>query len=50
MALPRPQPGPAILPNGSTRDGPLQKSLEAQRHGEHPFELAIEMELVVADP
>jgi hypothetical protein len=38
------------LPNGSALDGPLPQFLEAQQHGEHPFELAVEMDLITAEP
>ena len=39
---------PCGLPNGSASDRPLPQVLEAQQHGEHPFELAIEVDLVAA--
>jgi hypothetical protein len=41
---------PAILPNGSSRDRPLPQVLEPQQHGQHPFELAVETDLVAAEP
>jgi hypothetical protein len=36
----------AFLPNGSALDRRLPQVLEAQQHGEHPFELAVEMDLI----
>jgi hypothetical protein len=36
-----------VLPNGSARVHP---SLQAQQHSEHPFEFAVEMDLIVAEP
>jgi hypothetical protein len=44
------RPPPLVLRNGSARDRPLPQVLEAQKHGEHPFELSIEMDLVAAEP
>jgi hypothetical protein len=38
------------LPNGLAFDRPLPQVLEAQQHGEHPFELAVEMDLITAEP
>ena len=37
------------LRNGSASDRPLPQVLEAQQHGQHPFELAVEMDLVAAE-
>ena len=39
-------PCSAFLPNGSALDRRLPQVLEAQQHGEHPFELAVEMDLI----
>ena len=39
----------AVLPNGSTLDGRWPQLFETQQHGEHPFELAVEMNLVTGD-
>jgi hypothetical protein len=38
------------LPNGSARDRALPQVLQAQQHGQYPFELAVEMHLVAAKP
>jgi hypothetical protein len=38
-----------FLPNGSAFDRPLPQVLEAQQHGQHPFELAVEMDLITAE-
>src|ERR1700727_2791338 len=43
-------PPPLVLRNGSARDRPLPQVLEAQEHGQHPFELSVEMDLVAAEP
>jgi hypothetical protein len=32
------------LPNGSALDGSTSQVLEPQQHGEHSFELAVEMQ------
>jgi hypothetical protein len=39
-----------LLPNGSAFDCPLPQVLEPQQHGQHPFELAVEVDLVAAEP
>jgi hypothetical protein len=39
-----------FLPNGLALDRPLPQVLEAQQHGEHLFELAVEMDLIAAEP
>ena len=39
-----------VLRNGSTRDRSLSQVLEAQQHGQRPFELSVEMDLVAAEP
>ena len=39
-----------ILPNGSVLDRSLPQVLEPQQHGQHPFELAVEMDLVAPEP
>jgi hypothetical protein len=41
-------PCPPVLPNGSALVRPLPQVLEAQQHDEHPFGLAVEMDLVAA--
>src|SRR6266446_10314290 len=38
-----------ILPNRLARDRPQPQILEAQQHREHPFELAVKMDLVPAE-
>ena len=38
------------MPNGSALDRPLPQVLEAQQHGQHPFELAVEMDLKSTEP
>jgi hypothetical protein len=38
------------LRNGSARDRPLPQVFEAQQHGQHPFELSVEVDLVAAEP
>jgi hypothetical protein len=38
-----------FLPNGSVLDSPLPQILEPQQHDQHPFELAIEMNLIAAE-
>ena len=43
-------PPPLVLRNGSARDRPLPQVLEAQQHGQRPFELSVEMDLVAAEP
>src|SRR4029077_5096939 len=43
-------PPPLVLRNGSARDRPLPQVLEPQQHGQHPFELAIEADLVTTEP
>src|ERR1700722_15981533 len=43
-------PPPLVLRNGSARDRPLPQVFEAQEHGERPFEFAVEMDLVAAEP
>lgn len=40
----------SVLPNGSALDGGASQVLEPQQHSEHPFELAVEMDLVAAKP
>jgi hypothetical protein len=37
------------LPNVSVFDRPLPQVLEARQHGQHPFELAVEMDLISAE-
>ena len=44
------RPAPLVLQNESARDRPLPEILQAQQHGQHPFELSIEMDLVAAEP
>jgi hypothetical protein len=39
-----------VLPNGSTHDRRLPQVLQAQQHGEHAFELAVEMDLIASKP
>ena len=39
----------AFLPNVSVFDRPLPQVLEARQHGQHPFELAVEMDLISAE-
>jgi hypothetical protein len=39
-----------LLQNGLWFDSTLPQVLEPQQHGEHPFELAVEMDLVAAKP
>src|SRR4051812_22086973 len=39
-----------FLPNGSALHRPLPQVLEPQKHGQHPFELAVEVDLVAAEP
>jgi hypothetical protein len=39
-----------LLPNGSALDGSTSQLLEPQQHGEHSFELAVEMHLVTTKP
>ena len=39
-----------LLPNGSALDGSASQFLEPQQHGEHSFELAVEMHLVTTKP
>ena len=39
-----------FLPNGSALDGSPSQVLEPQQHGEHSFELAVEMDLVASKP
>jgi hypothetical protein len=46
----RKDPPPHFLPNGSARDRSLPQVLEAQQHGQHPLELAVEVDLVAAEP
>jgi hypothetical protein len=43
-------PPPLILRNGSARDRTLPQVLQAQQHGQRPFEFAVEMNLVAAEP
>jgi len=40
----------SALPNGSALDGSASQFLEPQQHGEHSFELAVEMHLVTTKP
>jgi hypothetical protein len=40
----------SFLPNGSAGNCPLSQVLEAQQHRQHPFELAVEVDLVAAEP
>ena len=40
----------SALPNGSALDGSTSQFLQPQQHGEHSFELAIEMHLVTTKP
>src|SRR5262249_4006585 len=40
----------SFFPNKSPRDRTLPQVLETQQHGEHPFKLAVEMDLLVAKP
>src|SRR3954451_458018 len=49
------QPGLLILaraffPNGSVRGRPVPQVLEPDQHGQHSFDLAVEMPLVAAEP
>src|SRR5208282_1383310 len=44
------RPTPLFLRNGSARDRPLPQVLEAQQHGQRPFKLSVEMDLVAAEP
>ena len=37
-----------ILPNRLVLDRPLPQVLEAQQHRKHPFELAVQMDLIAA--
>jgi hypothetical protein len=37
-----------FLPNGSALNGGASQVLKPQQHGEHPFELAVEMHLAVS--
>jgi hypothetical protein len=39
-----------FFPNGSAHDRPLTEFLEAHQHGQHPFKLAVEVNLVAAKP
>ena len=39
-----------LLPNGSALDRSLPQVLEPEQHGQHAFELAIEMDLVATEP
>jgi hypothetical protein len=41
---------PDALPNGSDCDRPLPQILEPQQHGQHPFQLAVEMDFAAAQP
>src|SRR6202041_4171031 len=43
-------PPPLVLRNGSARNRPLPQVLEAQQHGQRPFELSVEMDLIAAEP
>jgi len=38
------------LPNGSVWKGTLPQVLKAQQHRQHPFQLAVEVDLVSAEP
>src|SRR5208282_344866 len=44
------RPTPLFLRNGSARDRPPPQVLEAQQHGQHPFELSVEVDLVATEP
>jgi hypothetical protein len=44
------RPAALVLRNGSAHYRPLPQVLEAQQHGQHPFELSVEMNLVAAEP
>jgi hypothetical protein len=50
MASHRQDPRPAVLPNTSAGNGARPQVLEAQQHGQHPFELAVKVDLVAAEP
>ena len=44
-------PHPAwLLPNGSALDGSTSQVLKPQQHGEHSFELTVEVDLVASKP
>jgi hypothetical protein len=43
-------PPPLVLRNGLARGRRLPEVLQAQQHGKHPFELAVEMHFVAAEP
>jgi transposase-like protein len=45
---PNHRPRSSALPNGSALDGSTSQVLEPQQHGQHPFELAVEMDLIAA--
>ena len=44
------RPAALVLRIGSAHYRPLPQVLEAQQHGQHPFELSVEMNLVAAEP
>src|SRR5580700_7599584 len=44
------RPPPLVLRNGSARGCLPPQVLEAQQHGQRPFELSVEMDLVAAEP
>ena len=46
----RPVHEASLLPNGSATGGSKTQVFEPQQHGEHSFELAVEMDLVAAKP
>jgi hypothetical protein len=46
----RPVHEASLLPNGSATGGSKTQVFEPQQHGEHSFELAVEIDLVAAKP